>query len=302
MFSLICVWINGWVNNREARDLRRHRGHYDVNVMNQSRFWYLTGPNKLRRPTVYSYSDKILTVKLGSLKMNVLVSFFSFSSLSDGTGLGVLELAAPSSSALLTADWGAVVVTMVGRAVGAAGDVGTTVTVLTICGLVCGLAGVGTAIGTGPGEALRLAARVGEALMAARRAELVAAVFGGVFGGVDLGDGWNTKSNILLVLNVLHGFGSISYSSHCGSTTVLTRIFHPGPISCLLMANTLHPYISRNDASSRLQSQFKFNGKLMSLYVHSWLRYRYKFLHVPRHYSCHVLCKTLSEPVDKNDS
>ena len=26
-------WINGWVNNREAGDLRRHRGHYDVIVM-----------------------------------------------------------------------------------------------------------------------------------------------------------------------------------------------------------------------------------------------------------------------------
>ena len=33
MFSLICVWINGCVNNREAGDLRRHRGNYDVNVM-----------------------------------------------------------------------------------------------------------------------------------------------------------------------------------------------------------------------------------------------------------------------------
>ena len=30
MFSLICAWINGWVNNREAGDLRRNRGHYDV--------------------------------------------------------------------------------------------------------------------------------------------------------------------------------------------------------------------------------------------------------------------------------
>ena len=30
MFSLICVWINGWVNNREAGDLKRHRGYYDV--------------------------------------------------------------------------------------------------------------------------------------------------------------------------------------------------------------------------------------------------------------------------------
>ena len=34
MFSLICVWINDWVNNREASDLRRYRAHYDVIVMN----------------------------------------------------------------------------------------------------------------------------------------------------------------------------------------------------------------------------------------------------------------------------
>ena len=33
MFSLTCARINDWVNNREAGDLRRHRGHYDVNVM-----------------------------------------------------------------------------------------------------------------------------------------------------------------------------------------------------------------------------------------------------------------------------
>ena len=33
MFSLICVWINGSVNNREAGDLRRYSGHYDVIVM-----------------------------------------------------------------------------------------------------------------------------------------------------------------------------------------------------------------------------------------------------------------------------
>ena len=35
MFSLICVWIKGWVNNREAGDLRRHRAQYDVIVMTQ---------------------------------------------------------------------------------------------------------------------------------------------------------------------------------------------------------------------------------------------------------------------------
>ena len=33
MFTLICARINGWVNNREAGDLRRHRAHYDVIVM-----------------------------------------------------------------------------------------------------------------------------------------------------------------------------------------------------------------------------------------------------------------------------
>ena len=33
-FSLICAWINDWVNNREADDLRHHRSHYDVIVMN----------------------------------------------------------------------------------------------------------------------------------------------------------------------------------------------------------------------------------------------------------------------------
>ena len=35
MFSLICVWMNGWVNNRETSDLRRHHAHYNVIVM-----WY----------------------------------------------------------------------------------------------------------------------------------------------------------------------------------------------------------------------------------------------------------------------
>ena len=33
MFSLICVWLNGWVSNRVAGDLRRYRAHYDVTVM-----------------------------------------------------------------------------------------------------------------------------------------------------------------------------------------------------------------------------------------------------------------------------
>ena len=50
MFSLICIWINGWVNNREAGDLRRHRAHFDVTVMmmdiqhcNNARFVSING-------------------------------------------------------------------------------------------------------------------------------------------------------------------------------------------------------------------------------------------------------------------
>ena len=33
MFSLICAWINGWVYNRKAGDLRCNRTHYDVTVV-----------------------------------------------------------------------------------------------------------------------------------------------------------------------------------------------------------------------------------------------------------------------------
>ena len=33
MFSLVCVWTNGWDNNRDAGDLRRHCAHYHVAVM-----------------------------------------------------------------------------------------------------------------------------------------------------------------------------------------------------------------------------------------------------------------------------
>ena len=36
MFSLICAWIYGWVNNFDAGDLRRKRAHYDVNIMERS--------------------------------------------------------------------------------------------------------------------------------------------------------------------------------------------------------------------------------------------------------------------------
>ena len=33
MFSLICAWMNSWVNNGEAGDFRCHHAHYVVTVM-----------------------------------------------------------------------------------------------------------------------------------------------------------------------------------------------------------------------------------------------------------------------------
>ena len=36
VFSLICTWMNDWVNSREAGDLRCHRAHYGVTVMTRS--------------------------------------------------------------------------------------------------------------------------------------------------------------------------------------------------------------------------------------------------------------------------
>ena len=38
MFSWICVWINGWVTNREAGDLMRDRAHYDTFIMYNQNF------------------------------------------------------------------------------------------------------------------------------------------------------------------------------------------------------------------------------------------------------------------------
>ena len=48
MFSLICAWINGWVNNREAGDLWRHYAYYDVIVLSH----VLVLQNSFRSKTV----------------------------------------------------------------------------------------------------------------------------------------------------------------------------------------------------------------------------------------------------------
>ena len=40
MFSLICAWINGWVNDPEAGVPRRYGVHYDVTVMTFCAEWW----------------------------------------------------------------------------------------------------------------------------------------------------------------------------------------------------------------------------------------------------------------------
>ena len=39
MFSLMSAWTNGWANNRDPGDLRRHSTHYDVIVMHCPPHW-----------------------------------------------------------------------------------------------------------------------------------------------------------------------------------------------------------------------------------------------------------------------
>ena len=57
MFSLICVWLNGWVNNGEADDLRRYRAHYYVTVM---QFIYMYMECVLSLPFFFSILPNIL--------------------------------------------------------------------------------------------------------------------------------------------------------------------------------------------------------------------------------------------------
>ena len=66
MFSLICAWIKGWVNNGEAGDLRHHGAHYDVIVMCSRRFriwepWHLGyAAMRFYFETIYHYMKQHL--------------------------------------------------------------------------------------------------------------------------------------------------------------------------------------------------------------------------------------------------
>ena len=57
MFSLIYVWINDWANNREAGDLRRQHGHYDVIVMLLTKKCHWILENEHRNPIINRVHD-----------------------------------------------------------------------------------------------------------------------------------------------------------------------------------------------------------------------------------------------------
>ena len=60
MFSLKCVWINGWVNNREAGDLRRYHAHYDVTVMMTE----FTEATCVSRPQIHITTDTYVIMEV----------------------------------------------------------------------------------------------------------------------------------------------------------------------------------------------------------------------------------------------
>ena len=60
VFSLICAWINGWVNYGNVGDLRRHRIHYDVTLMhwNSVETMYTSIPSMANWPAI-GFSQKL---------------------------------------------------------------------------------------------------------------------------------------------------------------------------------------------------------------------------------------------------
>ena len=76
MFSLICVWINGWVNNREAGDLRRFLTHYDVIVMSWRWHWCVSSWS-IRVQTIRN-SDWRGSTFIVNLRVTILYSIRHF--------------------------------------------------------------------------------------------------------------------------------------------------------------------------------------------------------------------------------
>ena len=81
MFSLICAWIKGWVNNGEAGGLRRHPAHYDVTVMGTAKVEEMGphGRQKLAKPVYYTHwwlPNAISRISVDMVLISILWNIF----------------------------------------------------------------------------------------------------------------------------------------------------------------------------------------------------------------------------------
>ena len=74
MFFLICAWTNGWVNNRDADDLRPYRAHYDVTVKRHCNCKYTIKDSLLILISTYplSYYFRLLLSRYDQDKMSAI--------------------------------------------------------------------------------------------------------------------------------------------------------------------------------------------------------------------------------------
>ena len=77
------LWINGWVNNRDAGDLRRHRAHYEVFVMSRRQEksgmeWGLL--NKIWTSNIYSYWHLFRNTNIADITPNIPIHYQCHSS------------------------------------------------------------------------------------------------------------------------------------------------------------------------------------------------------------------------------
>ena len=66
MFSLICACIDGWVNNREAGDLRRRPTHYDITVMD-TQICRVCGPIVTLRTADYNMVGVVVAMVISTM-------------------------------------------------------------------------------------------------------------------------------------------------------------------------------------------------------------------------------------------
>ena len=70
MFSLICAWTKGWVNNRDVGDRIRHYAHYDVTILS-----YIPSQELIQRCQNHDLTWNLL------LFIDVFLIFFAHSGL-----------------------------------------------------------------------------------------------------------------------------------------------------------------------------------------------------------------------------